>query len=526
MPTHLAIIFDKSENSFRREMYPAYKANRSEPPEDLVPQFPLMRDSVRAFGLTPVEQDRYEADDLIATYAEQARERGADVLIISADKDLMQLVRDGVAMYDPASGERGAAGSREERKIGEEEVFAYFGVGPELVVDVQALAGDSTDNVPGAKGIGVKTAAQLITEYGDLDTLLAMAREIKQPKKRETLTDPESVRLIQLSRELVRLKRDVALEVPLDALGLAAPEGKTLVAYFKALEFTTLAKRAAEGYGVEADEIEPDPAFAGPAGWRNRRGEKIAGDAEPFEGPSQNARYGQQAPRAVPTTGPGALADARKNALKGRPFDHAKYLTITTADALRQVVAAAIDTGILAIDTETSGLNPLTADLVGLSLCVGENDSVYVPLGHVRPGRGRGREGPARRRQAGRNAGARARPARRGHRPGAAEAPAGGPGRPEDRPQHEIRLAHPRAARHRRRADGRHAAALLRARRRPHRPRHGRAQLRRCSPTSRSRSPPSPARAAPSSASPAPGSTRPPTTPPRTPTSRCGCGAR
>ncbi len=146
-----------------------------------------MRAAVRAFGLVPIEQDRYEADDLIATYARQARERGADVLIISADKDLMQLIGEGVAMYDPASGEAGAKGAREERKIGEAEVLAYFGVPPEKVIDVQALAGDSTDNVPGARGIGVKTAAQLINEYGDLDTLLARAGEIKQPKRREIL---------------------------------------------------------------------------------------------------------------------------------------------------------------------------------------------------------------------------------------------------------------------------------------------------------------------------------------------------
>ena len=144
-PTHLVIIFDKSENSFRKEIYPAYKANRAEPPEDLVPQFPLFRAAVRAFGLQPVEQDVYEADDLIATYARQAVGAGADVTIISADKDLMQLVRPGVSMYDPASGER------EERKIGREEVIAYFGAPPEKVVDIQALAGDSTDNVPGAR---------------------------------------------------------------------------------------------------------------------------------------------------------------------------------------------------------------------------------------------------------------------------------------------------------------------------------------------------------------------------------------
>ena len=385
-PTHLAIIFDKSENSFRKELYPAYKSNRSEPPDDLIPQFPLMRDSVRAFGLKPVEQDRYEADDLIATYAEEAKERGADVLIISADKDLMQLIRPGVAMYDPASGEKGAAGSREERKIGEAEVFDYFGVGPDLVVDVQALAGDSTDNVPGAKGIGIKTAAQLINDYGDLDTLLTCAREIKQPKKRETLTDPDSVALIRLSRELVRLKRDVALEVPLDDLGLATPDGATLVAYFKALEFSTLSKRAAESFGVEAAEIEPDPAFAGQAGWRNRKGEMIAGEAKPFEGPARNARYGEQAPHAPIETGPGALAAARAKSLQGAPFDLSRYITITTLDALDQVIAAAFEAGHVAIDTETSGLNPLTADLVGLSLCVGQGDAVYVPFLHVGEG--------------------------------------------------------------------------------------------------------------------------------------------
>ena len=386
MPTHLAIIFDKSENSFRKELYPAYKSNRSEPPDDLVPQFPLMRESVRAFGLKPVEQDVYEADDLIATYAEQAHARGADVLIVSADKDLMQLIRPGVAMYDPASGIVGAAGSREERKIGEEEVFAYFGVGPDLVVDVQALAGDSTDNVPGARGIGVKTAAQLITEYGDLETLLACAREIKQPKKRETLTDPESVKLIRLSKDLVTLKRDVPVLVPLDELGLVTPDGKTLVGYFKALEFTTLTKRAAESFAVEAAEIEPDPNFAGAAGWRNRRGEPLAGaDSTSLNVPAQNMRYGEQAPEAPIETGPGALASQRAAELRSVPFDPSRYITISTEDALDQVIAAAHEGGIVAIDTETSGLDPLEAELVGISLCVGRGDAVYVPLGHTHP---------------------------------------------------------------------------------------------------------------------------------------------
>src|ERR1700757_3077861 len=232
-PTHLAIIFDKSEDSFRKELYPPYKANRSAPPEDLIPQFPLIRAAVRAFGLAPVEQDRYEADDLIGTYACEARKRGADVLIVSADKDLMQLIGPGIAMYDPASGEAGTKGARDERKIGTDEVYAYFGVPPEKVVDVQALAGDSTDNVPGARGIGLKTAAQLINEYGDLETLLARAHEIKQQKRRETLTGPENVALIRTSKQLVSLVCDVPLEVPIDDLAVHAPNGKRLVAFLK-----------------------------------------------------------------------------------------------------------------------------------------------------------------------------------------------------------------------------------------------------------------------------------------------------
>ncbi len=391
-PTHLAIIFDKSENSFRKELYPPYKGNRSEPPEDLVPQFPLMRDSVRAFGLLPVEQDTYEADDLIATYARQARERGADVLIISADKDLMQLIEPGVAMFDPASGDPKAAGSRAERRIGEAEVQDYFGVPPNLVVDVQALAGDSTDNVPGARGIGLKTAAQLITEYGDLETLLTCAREIKQPKRREILTDPESVALIKVSKQLVTLVRDVDVKTSIDDLGLATPDGRRLVAYFKALEFTTLARRAAEIFGVEAAEVEPDPAFVGKAGWRNRHGEAQepaleAAEAKPFDGPAKNARYGIVEKAAI-ASGPGELAAVRAAAAMGAPFDHARYRTIATLEALEAEVAAATATGRVALDTETSSLDPLTATLLGVSLCSQPGEACYIPIHHVGEGGG------------------------------------------------------------------------------------------------------------------------------------------
>jgi DNA polymerase-1 len=398
-PTHLAIIFDKSENSFRKEIYPAYKGNRSEPPEDLIPQFPLMRAAVRAFGLLPVEQDRYEADDLIATYAKIGRERGADVLIISADKDLMQLICPGVAMYDPASGEAGAKGSREERKISEAEVLAYFGVLPEKVVDVQALAGDSTDNVPGARGIGLKTAAQLIGEYGDLETLLAKASAIKQPKRRETLTDPQSVELILKSKQLVKLVDDVALEVPLDDLGLHQPDPKTLVAFLKAMEFTTITKRAAESYSVEANAIDPDPAFVGEAGWRARNGDFMPpaavgeGQAEPSTtesaaapAPRANARYGAPAPKPIIATGPGNLAAARAASALATAFDRSGYHTVTTLEQLGSIIAAAYEAGYVAIDTETTSLDPMQAELVGISLCSVPGLACYIPLRHVGEG--------------------------------------------------------------------------------------------------------------------------------------------
>jgi DNA polymerase I len=392
-PTHLGIIFDKSEQSFRKEFYPPYKANRSDPPEDLIPQFPLMRAAVRAFGLTPIEQDRYEADDLIATYACEARRQGADVLIVSADKDLMQLVGPGVAMYDPASGEAGAKGAREERKIGPEEVRAYFGVPPEKVVDVQALAGDSTDNVPGARGIGLKTAVQLINDYGDLETLLARAGEITQPKRRETLSDPDSVALIRVSKQLVSLVREVPLEVPLDDLRLNAPDGKTLVAFFKAMEFSTITKRAADAYAIDAGLIEPDPAFAGRAGWRSRKGEALGEDFEKAGEtpamvseepgmPKRNARYSETVQKSSIATGPGHLAEARATEARAQKFDTKSYETILSFEQLDRTIAAAFEAGAIAIDTETSSLQTMQAELVGISLCVTPGHACYIPLRH------------------------------------------------------------------------------------------------------------------------------------------------
>jgi DNA polymerase I len=378
-PTHLAIIFDKSENSFRKELYPDYKAHRPDPPEDLVPQFPLMRAAVRAFGLTPIEQDRYEADDLIATYARQAREKGADVLIISADKDLMQLIGEGVAMYDPASGEQGKFGGRAERFIGEPEVVDYFGVPPSKVVDVQALAGDSTDNVPGAKGVGIKTAAQLIKEYGDLDTLLARAGEIKQPKRREALTDPQSVELIRISKKLVELVRDVAVETPLEQLALHQPDAKKLIAFLQAMEFTTITRRVAELYGVDLGEIPADAEFVGRGGWRGRNGETTerAADApSPASPPAQDET----------ALTPGMLADARAKQALAAPIDRSKYETIQSLERLDQWIADAFAAGIVAFDTETTSLDAMSCDLVGVSLALATDRACYIPLGHLAPG--------------------------------------------------------------------------------------------------------------------------------------------
>jgi DNA polymerase-1 len=383
-PTHLAIIFDKSEKSFRKDIYPDYKAHRQEPPEDLVPQFPLMRAAVRAFGLTPIEQDSYEADDLIATYAAQARHKGADVLIVSADKDLMQLVGPGVTMYDPASGTAGAKGAREERLIKEAEVVDYFGVTPDKVADVQALAGDSTDNVPGAKGIGVKTAAQLINEYGDLETLLAQASGIKQPKRREALTEPEAVKLIRLSKQLVELVRDAPVETALDDLGLHQPDARKLVAFLQAMEFTTITRRVGDLYEVDPHQIEPDPDFVGAAGWRARNGEVTSAPAPK----PPRAREAAAAPEGGAGFHPSSLVATRKAEGLASKIDRSTYETVMSAERLDQWIADAFAEGVVALDTETTSLDPMSCELVGVSLALGRGRACYIPLQHREAGDG------------------------------------------------------------------------------------------------------------------------------------------
>ena len=239
-PTHIAVIFDAGRETFRNEIYPKYKAQRPPPPEELIPQFPLIRDAVKAFNVACIELDRFEADDLIATYAKAAVDAGGDVTIVSSDKDLMQLVRPGVAMFD----------GMKAKRIGRDEVVEKFGVPPEKVIDVQALAGDSVDNVPGVPGIGIKTAAELIATYGDLDTLLARAGEIKQPKRREKLI--EFAEQARVSRQLVTLKDDVPLQITIETFGVQDPNAETLLSYLRMMEFNTLTKRIAEGLGAEA----------------------------------------------------------------------------------------------------------------------------------------------------------------------------------------------------------------------------------------------------------------------------------
>ncbi|WP_018408905.1 DNA polymerase I [Methylocystis rosea] len=376
MPTHLAIIFDKSEHSFRKDLYPDYKAHRTEPPDDLIPQFPLMRAVVRAFGLTPIEQDVYEADDLIATYATQAQAKGADVLIVSADKDLMQLVGPGVRMYDPASGTAGTKGAREERLIGEAEVVDYFGVPPDKVVDVQALAGDSTDNVPGAKGIGVKTAAQLINEYGDLETLLAQASGIKQPKRREALTEPDAVARILLSQKLCELVRDVPLDTPLEDLGLHQPDATKLIAFLQAMEFTTITRRVAEMYGVHAQDIEPDPGFFGAAGWRGRNGE--LSEVAP---PASEAPNRAEKPTSDALT-PANLVAARLAEAKSVKIDRSSYETVLSAERLDDWITEAAGAGLVAINVETTLPDPMRCELIGVSLATAPGRACYIPLQH------------------------------------------------------------------------------------------------------------------------------------------------
>ncbi|MBS0125788.1 DNA polymerase I [Thetidibacter halocola] len=328
-PTHVAVIFDKGSHTFRNDLYDLYKANREAMPEDLRPQIPLTREATRAFNIACEEIEGFEADDIMATLARQAREAGGRVTILSSDKDLMQLVGDGVDMLDPMKNKR----------IDREGVIEKFGVPPERVVDVQALAGDSVDNVPGAPGIGIKTAALLINEFGSLEDLLDRAEEVPQPKRRQTLIEMREQ--IELSKKLVQLDDRMALPFSLDDLEVRPPEPEKLMAFLTQMEFRTLTRRIAESLGIEAPAI-PD------------------------------------------TTPEGANPDT--DAPPPPPVAPEAYECVRDMVALERWIAQARDRGWVAFDTETTGLNEMTCDLVGVSLCVEAGTACYVPLAHRAPG--------------------------------------------------------------------------------------------------------------------------------------------
>ncbi|NND42887.1 MAG: DNA polymerase I, partial [Silicimonas sp.] len=329
-PTHIAVVFDKGSHTFRNDLYDQYKANRDEMPEDLRPQIPLTRDATRAFNIACLEQEGFEADDIIATLACRARDAGGRVTIVSSDKDLMQLVGDGVEMFDAMKNVR----------IDREGVEAKFGVPPEKVIDVQALAGDSVDNIPGAPGIGVKTAALLINEYGDLESLLERAGEIKQPKRRETLV--ENADQIRMSKRLVTLDHEMDLDYSLDSLEVKEPEADALLAFLTEMEFRTVTRRVAEALGADVPVIAD--------------------------------------------TDPGGADAADKEAPEAVPFDHSVYEKVNDGSALDRWIEKARARGWVAVDTETTSLNEMTAELVGISLSVEPGQACYIPLTHKKGG--------------------------------------------------------------------------------------------------------------------------------------------
>ena len=359
VPTHFAVILDHSSKTFRNEIYPEYKANREAPPEDLRPQFGLIRQATKAFNLPCIEAKGFEADDLIATYARVAAEEGADVTIISSDKDLMQLITPQVIMYD----------QMKDRRVGADEVREKFGVGPEKMIDLQALAGDSTDNIPGVPGIGPKTAALLLDEYGDLETLLERAGEIKQNKRRENLI--EFADQARLSKLLVTLKTDIELETPADDFILEPADGPKLIAFLKAMEFKTIVRKVASDTMSDADAIEADTIEVD--GFTAQRG------------PDLDAGSGASSGEGVFENGGASAVDfaeaiAAKAAVE--KIDTSNYQCVRTIAQLEEWVERINEAGVVAVDTETNSLDAIQAELVGISLATQPGMACYIPLGH------------------------------------------------------------------------------------------------------------------------------------------------
>lgn len=365
VPTHFAVIFDYSSQTFRKEIYPEYKANRTAPPEDLIPQFGLIRQATRAFNLPSIEKEGFEADDLIATYARLAEAAGGDVTIISSDKDLMQLVTPSVSMYD----------SMKDKQISIPEVVEKWGVPPEKMIDLQSLTGDSTDNIPGIPGIGPKTAAQLLQEFGDLDTLLARASEIKQNKRRENIIAYADQ--TKIARELVTLKTDVPLDVDLDGLVLEPQNGPKLIGFLKAMEFTSLTRRVAEATDTDASAVEPCHI-------ETEWGADAHGPDVDVPASSDSASSETAVREALNVSGytPKALAESRASTALAQKIDTTAYICIRDLSTLNAWLDEAIETGLVAFDTETNSLDPMQADLIGFSLALAPGKAAYIPLQH------------------------------------------------------------------------------------------------------------------------------------------------
>ena len=353
-PDHVAVVFDVARKTFRSDIFPEYKVNRSEPPEDLIPQFALVREATAALALPAVELAGFEADDLIATYAAAAEDAGLATTIVSSDKDLMQLVRGDITMLDPMK----------QRRIGAAEVFERFGVPPEQVVDVQALAGDSTDNVPGVPGIGIKTAAELITTYGDLDTLLARAGEIKQPKRRENLL--QFAEQARISRQLVLLRDDAPMPLDLDALKTPVRDRDKLIAFLQQQEFKRLLVR------IGAD---------GAAGHAGVQAAGTDGIGSAVRSMASSPAANSSAPNRLAQNEMTAVSETAGRTAPAAPVE-ARYQLITEVADLQAFLAIARKQGFVAVDTETTSLNAAAADLVGVAMALAPGHACYVPLRH------------------------------------------------------------------------------------------------------------------------------------------------
>jgi DNA polymerase-1 len=360
---HLAVIFDAGRETFRNKIYDQYKAHRPEPPDELIPQFALIREAVRAFNVPCIELPGYEADDLIATYADQARAMGANVTIVSSDKDLMQLVREGVQMLDPIK----------NKPINAPEVFEKFGVPPEKVVDVQALAGDSTDNVPGVPGIGIKTAAQLITEYGDLETLLASTAKIKQPKRREALE--ANAELARISKKLVQLDHNVPVPQHADTLDKTDPDPNVLIPWLEFQGFKRILPRARERFG-DAAPGTPVPDLSDGLETETQRQKRVS------EFNAEKERNGGAAPVAPKPV----MRHFEEVKDELPPIGQTPYEMITEAMVLESWMAEAMRAGTITVDTETDSLDELKANLIGVALALPDGRAAYIPIGHRKPG--------------------------------------------------------------------------------------------------------------------------------------------